>query len=46
MDDIYKRIFYSANKTKAHSASFNLKKVKLPGILNRSSVPLKNSIEY
>lgn len=46
MDDIYKRIFHSAHKNNRHSASFHLKKVKLPGILNRSTNPLKNTIDH
>lgn len=45
MDDMYKRIFYSASKSNRHNTSFHLKKVKLPGILNRSSHPLKSTID-
>ena len=53
MDDIYKRIFYSASHQQSHSVSrhknsgsFHLKKIKLPGIGNRSTHPLKDSFDY
>jgi hypothetical protein len=41
MDDIYKRIFNSMQRNTRNSNSFHLKKVKLPGIMNRSTNPVK-----
>ncbi len=41
MDDIYKRIFHSVQKNNRQSHSFHLKKMRLPGIMNRSTHPIK-----
>jgi hypothetical protein len=41
MDDIYKRIFHSVKKNHRHSQSFQLKKIRLPGIMNKSTHPVK-----
>ena len=45
MDEIYKRIFYSAQKPYKQSSSFHLKRVRLPGLLNKSSHPVKNTLD-
>lgn len=41
MDDIYKRIFSSVKKNNRQSHSFQLKKMRLPGIMNKSTHPVK-----
>ena len=41
MEELYKRIFYSAQKNHKQSASFHMKKIRLPNLLNKSTHPLK-----